>query len=145
MNQDGDIDYSKYSKDQLEEALAGINAEKYPRNYANLRSAYVAAAEAHPVPVPEPMKEAEPQIEVVGLWDRVTKSGLFLFATAMVCIWSGYKVLASSTCPAGRRVTSRIAAAICENLGPTVVGLGFVLLGIGVLLSIAHRRLGGGA
>jgi hypothetical protein len=37
---DGGIDYSKYTLRELEEALAGINKQQYPINYANLRSAY---------------------------------------------------------------------------------------------------------
>ena len=34
---DGDVDYSKYSRAQLEEVSAHIDAEKYPRNFANLQ------------------------------------------------------------------------------------------------------------
>jgi hypothetical protein len=37
---DGDIDYSRYTLLELEEALAGINRHQYPGNYANLRAAY---------------------------------------------------------------------------------------------------------
>lgn len=39
---DGDIDYSKYTLRELEEALEGINARTYPKNHANLRAAYEA-------------------------------------------------------------------------------------------------------
>ena len=37
---DGDIDYSRYTLIELEEALAGINENLYPRNFENLRFAY---------------------------------------------------------------------------------------------------------
>lgn len=37
---DGDIDYSRYTLRELEEALAGINQHQFPENYANLCSAY---------------------------------------------------------------------------------------------------------
>src|SRR5688572_28907580 len=37
---DGDIDYANYTLLELEEALAGINRHQYPKNYANLCSAY---------------------------------------------------------------------------------------------------------
>lgn len=33
---DGDIDYSKYSDDDLNEALRRIDKQRYPKNYANL-------------------------------------------------------------------------------------------------------------
>lgn len=36
---DGDIDYSKYSQKELEEALDGINSKLYPRNYENIYAA----------------------------------------------------------------------------------------------------------
>ena len=54
---DGDIDYSKYTLLELEEALAGINKHQYPANYAKLRSAYAQAgavweaSSAHPADV----------------------------------------------------------------------------------------------
>jgi hypothetical protein len=62
---DGDIDYSKYSLLELEEALAGINRQKYPRNFANLRSAYASltsslAAQEPPATV-EYVEDDEPQ------------------------------------------------------------------------------------
>jgi hypothetical protein len=37
---DGDIDYSRYTLREMEEALAGINRSQYPRNHANLLAAY---------------------------------------------------------------------------------------------------------
>ena len=37
---DGGIDYSKYTLLELEEALAGIDKLRYPKNYANLSSTY---------------------------------------------------------------------------------------------------------
>lgn len=39
---DGGIDYSAYTLRELEEALAGIDRQQYPRNYANLQAAYCA-------------------------------------------------------------------------------------------------------
>ena len=63
---DGDINYSRYTLLELEEALAGINHQRYPRNYANLRAAYQALT-SRPAPQPSPpveavaMEELEPQ------------------------------------------------------------------------------------
>ena len=36
---DGDIDYSKFTPSELDEALSGINRQLYPKNYANLLAA----------------------------------------------------------------------------------------------------------
>jgi uncharacterized membrane protein YhaH (DUF805 family) len=40
MHDDGDVEYSRYGLAELEEALARINRQKYPKNYANLCAAY---------------------------------------------------------------------------------------------------------
>jgi hypothetical protein len=48
---DGDIDYSRYTERELEEALAGIDRTRYPRNFANLASTYQALT-SKPVPPP---------------------------------------------------------------------------------------------
>jgi uncharacterized membrane protein YhaH (DUF805 family) len=40
MHDDGDVEYSRYGLRELEEALARINRQKYPKNYANLCVAY---------------------------------------------------------------------------------------------------------
>ncbi len=39
MNNDGEIDYSRYSYRELLEALDSISSRKYPKNYANLQAA----------------------------------------------------------------------------------------------------------
>lgn len=50
---DGDVDYSRYGLTELKEALAGINRNRYPKNFANLSAAYhrltkvLPAAKAH--------------------------------------------------------------------------------------------------
>src|SRR5688500_649688 len=63
---DGDIDYSRYSLRELDEALTGINRHQYPRNYANLRSAYarlttVVAPEPEVSPVAATVVEEDPE------------------------------------------------------------------------------------
>ena len=45
---DGEIDYSKYTQREIEEALAAVDAGKYPKNHANLRVAYQRLTENHP-------------------------------------------------------------------------------------------------
>lgn len=58
---DGDIDYSRYGRHELEEALERINVDLYPRNHENLRAAYQALMGKPPPPViprlqPEPVQ-----------------------------------------------------------------------------------------
>jgi hypothetical protein len=45
---DGNIDYSAFSRRELREALAAINREKFPRNYENLRKALETATDDPP-------------------------------------------------------------------------------------------------
>jgi hypothetical protein len=47
---DGDIDYSTYTQQEMEEAFAGIRKDAYPLNYANLCSAYEALTSKLPPP-----------------------------------------------------------------------------------------------
>ena len=55
---DGDIDYSRYSLLELEEALEGINPQLYPNNHANLRAAYQRlTSRLAEIPEPEPPAE----------------------------------------------------------------------------------------
>lgn len=65
---DGDINYSKYTLLELEEAFAGINKHQYPLNYANLCSAYQLLSRS---PVP-----ATPQAEHSGVFDEIDEDEL---------------------------------------------------------------------
>ncbi|PZR56649.1 MAG: hypothetical protein DI537_54315, partial [Stutzerimonas stutzeri] len=49
---DGDIDYSRYTQREMEEAFAKIDRDRYPRNFANLSAAYVALTAMSPPPPP---------------------------------------------------------------------------------------------
>jgi hypothetical protein len=44
-DEDGEIDYSRYTARELHEALAGIRREEYPKNYANILAALSAVTE----------------------------------------------------------------------------------------------------
>lgn len=57
---DGDIDYSRYERHELEEALERINAELYPRNHANLCASYQALMGNRPPPPIVPRLQPEP-------------------------------------------------------------------------------------
>ena len=68
---DGDIDYSKYSLHELEEALSGINRQLYPKNYANLKSAYVLLASSLPTEqVATATADFEEQDEPLARYDK---------------------------------------------------------------------------
>jgi hypothetical protein len=70
---DGDIDYSRYTQRELEEALAGINKAAWPLNHANLRAAYVRLAGSAPPPSvdapPEDGVEVEPELPPTPQYD----------------------------------------------------------------------------
>ncbi|MBD9480563.1 hypothetical protein [Pseudoxanthomonas sp. PXM02] len=102
---DGDIDYSRYTERELEEALAGIDRTRYPRNFANLGAAYQALTS---MPVPPPREkdldvlDDEPAPPVpkyhadgrylpnhIPVEDRVVHlvSAVFLFAYGSIGVW----------------------------------------------------------
>jgi hypothetical protein len=61
---DGDIDFSKYTRRELEEALRGINRHRYPKNYANLRGACERlTSTALPEPQADPAAATYPPLE----------------------------------------------------------------------------------
>lgn len=71
---DGDIDYSAYTLRGLDEALAGINASLYPRNHANLLSAYAKA-------------EADLQADAAQPSDVTTVQHRFTLVQAAGVLW----------------------------------------------------------
>jgi hypothetical protein len=76
--QDGDVNYSKYTLRELEEALSGIDRHQYPKNYANLCSAHQALSRDLPAP-PETSQTAELQ-EPQDAWPgpRYDENGRYL-------------------------------------------------------------------
>jgi hypothetical protein len=64
---DGDLDYSAYTLRELEEALAGIDARKYPRNHRNLLAAHAAAGGGAPPPLDPPLADRE-EAEELARW-----------------------------------------------------------------------------
>jgi hypothetical protein len=71
---DGDIEYSKYTLLELEEALAGINKHQYPKNYANLLSAHeqltATLADAPQPQIVATADDAARRDADKGSWDR---------------------------------------------------------------------------
>ncbi len=69
---DGEIDYSKYSRDDLNEALGRIDKQRYPQNYANLLK------ESASRPVVSPAQSSGPRRPVL------VKVILVIYSTAIV-------------------------------------------------------------
>ena len=77
---DGGIDYSKYTLLELEEALAGIDKLRYPKNYANLSSTYERFKTVH-------VEAAQP--ESMAVTNNVVENdlpGRFAFGIAFIPI-----------------------------------------------------------
>ena len=67
---DGNIDYSRYGLPELEEALAGINRQRYPQNYANLCSAYQQLTKV--LPEPKAHEDEGESVEAAPAWPGPT-------------------------------------------------------------------------
>jgi len=137
---DGDIDYSQFTLLELEEALAGINRQRYPTNYANLRSAYEkkAAVMAPPAPEVETLDGASDREPSSDLWSRVWGSRPVVLAVGAACFWWSYDLFShTDSCPSGGKLIGDLVAAACENFGPAaaagipfVFGVAFVVLAV---------------
>jgi uncharacterized RDD family membrane protein YckC len=75
MNDDGTIRYAGFSLDELRESLAGIDRQRYPRNFENL--ARELAARGHPVKPAPPASATPPTVvaparglRYAGFWQR---------------------------------------------------------------------------
>ena len=55
MQEDGTVDYSRHTEEQLFQALRWINAEKYPLDFANLKAAF----NARQIPIDESLNAAD--------------------------------------------------------------------------------------
>jgi hypothetical protein len=143
---DGDIDYSKYTLLELEEALAGINRHQYPRNYANLRSAYEQLT-ANPV-APEPSftttSVTTEQTPSTSVWDRFWDSRPIAALGGALCLWWAYDLFNQESCPVGRRLMGAIVNAICDNFGHLAAsGIPFTLGLISLVYAAFPRQRGG--
>ncbi len=67
MDGDGDIEYSRYTLDELRQAEASINSVQYPKNYANLTTEMEARlAEQARVVAEQKAKRAANPLEISG-------------------------------------------------------------------------------
>ena len=77
---DGDIDYSKYTLFELEEALAGIDKLQYPQNYANSCSFYERLKTA-----PTEAAQPAPAVATSNIFEK-DLPGRFAFGIAFIPI-----------------------------------------------------------
>jgi hypothetical protein len=146
---DGDIDYSKFTLLELEEALAGINRQRYPQNYANLRSAYEQRTAATAVPPPSATSTAgdnvAPREPASDLWGRFWGSRPVVAIAGLACFWWAYDLFSHpDSCPSGRKLIGDLVKATCENFGQaTAASIPFFLGVVSVVLAIRPRRRAG--
>lgn len=144
MRDDGDIDYSKYTLRELEEALAGINSERYPKNYQKLRAAHERLTTRH-ADAPEPVTSTAPATpeaasDAAGrsdVWESLRNSRSIRAATGAVCLWWAYDILRSDTCPEGRKLVGATIGKVCERFGHDAAASVPFLLGLLLLFFAA--------
>jgi hypothetical protein len=146
---DGDIDYSTFTVRELEEALAGINRQKYPKNYANLRSAFdqrsaeIDAASARPA---RDANQANSQGSRNNWWSRFWNSRLVLGGTGLGFGWWAYDILSHpNTCPTGKKLIGNLVEATCNNFGHLAAASVPIFFSLVSLVLVARPRRGPGA
>lgn len=75
---DGDIDYSRYTQQEMEEALAGIKKDVHPLNYANLRSAYEALTSRPPPPSEDLSEKADESADELPPQQQYDEGGRYV-------------------------------------------------------------------
>jgi len=144
----GDIEYSKYTLRELEEALAGINKHQYPKNYANLRSAYeqltANMAVATPPPITATTNDAVARDPNNGLWETFWDSRPMGGVLGVICVWWAYDLFTQTECPSSKKLMGVIVNGVCENLGhAAAAGIPFVLGLVSVAYAVLPRRRAG--
>jgi hypothetical protein len=146
---DGDIDYFKFTLLELEEALAGINRQRYPKNYENLRSTYEQRIAAMVVPVPPAAATATDsaarQEPAADWWNKLWGSRPVAALVAVAFLWWAYDLFSNTgTCPSGGKLMGDLVKAACENFGQTAAaGIPFFIGLVWVVLAIRPRRRSG--
>jgi len=132
---DGDIDYSRYTLIELEEALAGINENLYPRNFENLRFAYEQRSRAMAETVPQDTSTenhaARRESPAAHDWKQFWISRIVAGIGAAACIWWAIDLMTPpGACRPARKLIAQLINAACEHYGPTVAGGIALFLGL---------------
>jgi hypothetical protein len=132
---DGDIDYSRFSRAQLEDALTRVDRARYPRNYENLRRELDARA-------PEPHQVARaPSIAVLvgcyaGAFLLVQGLANLLLTSALVVILREPSQFRGGATPMQLAVFAAFAVGMYVHLSRNFPGQ-FAGVAIGVALVIS--------
>jgi hypothetical protein len=127
-------------------ALAGINRQSYPKNYANLRSTYEQKAGAEAVPPPsapaigvDPIERPDPARE---LWRKFWGSRPVIALGGASCLWWAYDIFShAGSCPSGGRLIGDLIRVTCENLGQAAAaGIPFLLGLFSLALALRPKR-----
>jgi hypothetical protein len=143
---DGDIDYSQFSRAQLEEALTRIEPTRFPRNYENLRRELATRA-------PEPQRERGPPAIAVlvgcyaGAFVLLQGLALFLFGSALVVIFGVPSELTHRAMLVNFAVFAVVAVGTFFHLArnfpgqfaKVAVGVAVVISGLSAINAIAAR------
>ena len=102
---DGEIDYSKYTLRELQEALAGINRRHYPKNYSNLRSRYEHLT-GTAVDLPSPHADtSDPVQSERTAWDRFWSSRPIVGIGGAICLrWAFDLFTGMDSCSPGKKL-----------------------------------------
>ena len=148
MRNDGDTDYSRYTLLELEEALAGINKQQYPKNYANLRAAYeqLAATRIEPPQSEHALATPNAATPKPGILEKLWDSRLVTALLGGFCVWWAYDIFShADSCPSSRRLTGAIIKSICDNFGHEVAASFPLVLGVILVAFGAFPRRSAGA
>ena len=141
---DGEIDYSKYTLCDLQEALATIDRDRYPKNYSNLITAYEAATAGHT----ETTETAPSRLDRLGTSASALASwfqrGIAALAGTYMLWWAYALFMNNEACPTKRKLVGRIAGELCERFGHTAGASALACFGILLLAYAANvwPRLG---
>lgn len=145
---DGDIDYCSYTLRELEEALDGINAQKYPQNYVNLCRAYERLAPGQSEAASPDFVDAErpPDDDPgQGLWGGFWTSRPIAGLGDAGGFWWSYDLHTYlDDCLSGYRLLGVFVDSICGSFGPEVASVIPFLLGLFLLAyAVLPRRQAG--
>jgi hypothetical protein len=141
---EGDVDYSRYTLLELEEALVGINRDLYPKNFANLRVAFERLSTASAETSLQGSAIAVEREPLQGRqWRKFWDSRPVAVFGGVICVWWALDLMAGpDACHPGRKLIGRLINAACENLGHTAAA--GILLVLGLIIAayavIPRRR-----
>jgi hypothetical protein len=143
MNDDGDIDYSNYTRRELEEALAGINKNKYPKNYANLSIAYERTTGSYPTDdgkIETETESADTTTRRPSAWDRFWFSRPVRGLLGLFCFWWAHDQYANTECSPGGKLIGFLVRTVCTRFGHHAAAAIPLALGLTLVFFVAFPK-----